>query len=45
MGSIDHIFFHNNLDKRNFRDTFDLLSQIPIQMKAPLLLTPLEKGV
>lgn len=41
----DHIFFKNNLDKHNFGDTFNLLSQIQIKMKVPLLVTLLEKEV
>lgn len=45
MESNAHIFFKNNLDKHNFRDAFNLLSQIPIKVKVPLLVTVLEKGV
>lgn len=32
MESNDHIFFKNNLDKHNFRDTFNLFHK-PIKMK------------
>lgn len=44
MESNDYIFLKNNLDKHNFRDTFNPLSQIPIKMKVSLLVTLL-KGV
>lgn len=44
MESNDHIFKKNNLDKPNFRDTFKLLSQIPIKKKVPLLVTLLSRG-